>query len=246
MNRKIEKILKRNDDIYERLLNGESSLGLAKKYGITQARINMIKNEVRAKREYPDEIYDLCLNHVDAFNICGKVTSLLHKNGIDTVDQLIAKPIEEIKCISGVGEKFEIIIKSMIDQINEERATPNLKMVLCLARHITPPVDGSVFPYKLKNLTNIEELETQARSSIWNMCYEKYKQGKKGYIYTVKKELSTSLLIDNRLHIDLYVTGLTVALCSVINVCLRENIKLTLWHHDRSIDKYYPQDLAVE
>lgn len=42
-------------------------------------------------------------------------------------------------------------------------------------------------------------------------------------------------------YIDLYVTGLTVALISVINVCIDNNIELTLYHYDIESGEYYPQ-----
>ena len=44
--------------------------------------------------------------------------------------------------------------------------------------------------------------------------------------------------------VNLYVTGLTVALVAVINVCHREGIMLTLWHYDRDSGNYYPQSVA--
>ena len=44
--------------------------------------------------------------------------------------------------------------------------------------------------------------------------------------------------------LNLYVTGLSVALVAVINVCHREGIMLTLWHYDRDSGNYYPQSVA--
>ena len=44
--------------------------------------------------------------------------------------------------------------------------------------------------------------------------------------------------------LNLYVTGLSVALVAVINVCHREGIMLTLWHYDRNSGNYYPQSVA--
>lgn len=42
-------------------------------------------------------------------------------------------------------------------------------------------------------------------------------------------------------HLRLYVTGLTVALVAVINVCHEKCIKLTLMHFDRGSGNYYQQ-----
>lgn len=45
--------------------------------------------------------------------------------------------------------------------------------------------------------------------------------------------------------LDLYVTGLTVALVEVINYAIKNNIALTLWHFDRETGEYYPQPVAT-
>lgn len=44
-------------------------------------------------------------------------------------------------------------------------------------------------------------------------------------------------------ELTLYVTGLTVALVSVINICKELSIKLTLMHYDKSTGGYYPQEV---
>lgn len=43
--------------------------------------------------------------------------------------------------------------------------------------------------------------------------------------------------------LDLYVTGLTVALISVLNACRQLGIVVTLYHYDRKEDNYYPQQV---
>jgi hypothetical protein len=40
---------------------------------------------------------------------------------------------------------------------------------------------------------------------------------------------------------NLYVTGLTVALVAVINACRMYHIKLVLWHYNRDTNRYFPQ-----
>lgn len=40
---------------------------------------------------------------------------------------------------------------------------------------------------------------------------------------------------------NLYVTGLTVALVAVINACRVYHIKLILWHYNRDTNRYFPQ-----
>jgi hypothetical protein len=46
---------------------------------------------------------------------------------------------------------------------------------------------------------------------------------------------------DEERSMNLYVTGLTVALVSVINVCRMYHIKLILWHYNKNTNRYFPQ-----
>ena len=46
--------------------------------------------------------------------------------------------------------------------------------------------------------------------------------------------------------LDLYVTGLTVALVEVINYATKNNIALTLWHYNRDTGNYYSQSVATD
>ena len=43
--------------------------------------------------------------------------------------------------------------------------------------------------------------------------------------------------------IYLFVTGLTMALVSVINACKTKGIKLVLMHYDRETNSYFPQEV---
>lgn len=43
--------------------------------------------------------------------------------------------------------------------------------------------------------------------------------------------------------VELYVTGLTVALTTVIRYCYNEGLNLILWHYDKEKDNYYAQIL---
>ena len=47
------------------------------------------------------------------------------------------------------------------------------------------------------------------------------------------------------LHIDLYVTGLTMALGEVINACVMEHRTLSLWHYNKKTDSYKEQKLII-
>lgn len=88
-------------------------------------------------------------------------------------------------------------------------------MALCESRHDIPQaVDGSIFGNTI-NPMDVCGLEEVAYNKL---------EGVK--------------------VLNLYVTGLSVALVAVINVCHRENIMLTLWHYDRDSGNYYPQSVA--
>ena len=48
------------------------------------------------------------------------------------------------------------------------------------------------------------------------------------------------------LELDLYVTGLTVALIEVINFCNLYGVGLVLYHYDKLLDIYYKQDVYLD
>lgn len=86
------------------------------------------------------------------------------------------------------------------------------KLTLCEGRHEMPTeVGGAIFPHKINPL-DVEGLEKIASDKLAD-CTE----------------------------LTLYVTGLTVALVAVINVCRQNNIGLTLMHFDRATGNYYQQ-----
>ena len=85
-------------------------------------------------------------------------------------------------------------------------------MELCKGRHeIRDAIDGAVFPNTLDPL-DVQAMDLMAEQSIGQ--------------------------ID---ELDLYVTGLSVALTSVINYCRRKSVKLTLYHYNKETGDYYPQ-----
>jgi hypothetical protein len=43
--------------------------------------------------------------------------------------------------------------------------------------------------------------------------------------------------------LTVYVTGLTVALVEVINICHEKGVRLTLMHFDRETSTYFPQEI---
>lgn len=87
-------------------------------------------------------------------------------------------------------------------------------MELCAGRHKTPALDGAIFENEISDPTNLTYMRDVANEKLYD-CEE----------------------------LDLYVTGLTVALIEVINACLDYRIPLTLWHYDKNTDGYYKQEL---
>lgn len=87
-------------------------------------------------------------------------------------------------------------------------------MALCEGRHEIPQaVDGSIFGNTIDPL-DPNGLQAEAKSKL--------------------RELDIKSL-------DLYVTGLTVALISVLNACRELEIEVTLYHYDRESGNYCPQ-----
>ena len=91
-------------------------------------------------------------------------------------------------------------------------------MSLCKGRHEIPEaVDGSIFGTEVDPL-NVEGLQAQA--------------------------METLSALEIR-HLDLYVTGLTVALIAALNACRSLGITVSLWHFNRDTGKYYSQDVEA-
>nr|DAI63657.1 MAG TPA: hypothetical protein [Caudoviricetes sp.] len=103
---------------------------------------------------------------------------------------------------------------SAIPQVEVEKVTAS--MSLCLGRHAIPEaVDGAIYPTEVNPL-EVGELESQAMRVLSAMHIA---------------------------YLNLYVTGLTVALIAVLNVCHEMGIHVTLYHYDRESGKYYAQEV---
>ena len=88
-------------------------------------------------------------------------------------------------------------------------------MELCKGRHSTPATDGAIFETEVNPL-DVTALESQAKERLESL---------------------------NITRLNLYVTGLTVALIAVLNAARELGIKVTLWHFDRESGKYYSQEV---
>ena len=91
-----------------------------------------------------------------------------------------------------------------------------LTLGLCEGRHSIPEVQDYIFSNNI-NPTNLSEMA--------ETCHNRLKECN---------------------QLDLYVTGLTVALVSVINYCCINHIPLTLYHFDRETNSYYPQYVKTQ
>jgi hypothetical protein len=87
----------------------------------------------------------------------------------------------------------------------------NLTLGLCKGRHEIPQVTEYIFP-TIVDPTNLEDMMNRTHEAL-NDC----------------------------LHLDLYVTGLSVALATVISYCIINYIPLTLYHYNTTTNSYYQQ-----
>lgn len=121
-----------------------------------------------------------------------------------------------------------------------------LNMALCADRHDIPQAtDGYIFR-KIENITDIYHLESLAFQSLWSQC--RLKEWLK-YASSIFPDLDNTEKEDwlaippNKIHLNLYVTGLTPALIAALNVCKDEKIGVTLYHYDRSTNGYFTQEV---
>lgn len=111
-----------------------------------------------------------------------------------------------------------------------------LNLALCGDRHEIPhATEGYIFE-TINNITSPKSLEETAFSRLWSIAYNE------GYVIPSDDD-EYQLYISNDVHINLYVTGLTVALIAVLNVCRAEGLSVTLWHYDKITNNYFSQEV---
>lgn len=92
-----------------------------------------------------------------------------------------------------------------------------VNVALCESRHEIPEAtDGAIYPAEIANPMDFGVLREIARDSL------------------------TPAFVDGVKTVNVYVTGLTPALLSVINYCRECNVKCVTYHYDRSSGKYLP------
>lgn len=87
-----------------------------------------------------------------------------------------------------------------------------IKIGLIKGRHDIQGINDYIFEGDIKDVT-----DTQAMAD------------------TVAKKLESAS------SVDVFVTGLTVALIEVVNFAIFNNLPLTLWHFNRDTGNYFPQ-----
>lgn len=90
-----------------------------------------------------------------------------------------------------------------------------LKLGLCAGRHTIDGIQGYIFE-EIRDVTAV--------GTLFNEAYAKLKELENG-------------------KLELYVTGLTVALIEVLNACRFLNIKMELYHFNRETNNYFRQDV---
>ena len=119
----------------------------------------------------------------------------------------------------------------------------NLKIGVCKGRH-EMPVNAFIFGGEISPelLTNPEELEELALDSLLELtglkcaCGHTHPQGHDGYCHLCSWDMLPTVNT-----IDLYVTGLTVAVFAVVNAAKTLDIEVTLYHFDREPGEYFAQ-----
>ena len=122
-----------------------------------------------------------------------------------------------------------------------------LNLSLCKGRHDIPQaVDGAIFSSEISCITDVQGLENKAFHNIWNAAYRHFRNNESGFLRNVPDGEwyeENELELVPGLKINLYVTGLTVALIAALNVCKGNKVDVTLWHYDRESGNYFPQDV---
>lgn len=114
------------------------------------------------------------------------------------------------------------IIRSKYESKMEVEAR---RIALCEGRHEIPQAEhGYLFADgEIADVTDVKKLETLAIEKV-------------DRLRPVGKNLT----------IDLYVTGLSVALVAAINACAALDVPLCLWHYNRDTGDYFPQVVKME
>ena len=161
-----------------------------------------------------------------------------------TVESFILENLNNLKLtyISEEGENTASLME-LETAVNQAR-TPELQKFL--VKKCIPFEDGTII-VSVKQLRKRKKIEKK----IFTLCEGRHKMPEEveGVIFANsinpldvnEMEKIASDKLEGIQFLKLYVTGLSVALVAVVNVCHQKNIKLVLMHFDRETEDYYPQ-----
>ena len=99
---------------------------------------------------------------------------------------------------------------------------------LCENRH-KMPVKEYIFK-DIPNPSDIEKIEEEAFIWVYKHCLE-------------TQLINVFTFLKGKHELVIYVTGLTVALTSILKVCQAYDVKVTLMHYDKDNDNYIKQEM---
>lgn len=105
---------------------------------------------------------------------------------------------------------------------------------------IPSKIDGYIFDY-IDDITEIKTMQTIAMLSIEGNLERKHMLPKKKW-YSIFQDKEDRY---KGIHINLYNTGFTSMLLSVLNVCYAYGISVTCYHWDRKNQRFFPQEVYV-
>lgn len=117
-----------------------------------------------------------------------------------------------------------------------------LKMSLCEGyRPVPEAVDGPIFHHNIMDPMDQKALDQTAYDGIWFAAMVHDKKGEWGYIDVDNGKME--YILDPYLSLDLYVNGSPIELITVLNVCRREEIHITIYQYDNGTNSYFKQEL---
>lgn len=93
-----------------------------------------------------------------------------------------------------------------------------LKIGVCKGRH-EMPCDFYIFGSEIKDPTDVKSLELEAEASI------------------------SALVKDSNTRLEIYITGLTVAVIAVLKTAIKYSVNVVAMHYDTRTGKYYEQKI---
>ena len=110
----------------------------------------------------------------------------------------------------------------------EVKGMERIAVELFKGRHKFEDIEGCIFNKELRDVKNMYYMQMSIKKAVDALMK---RHGVREY---------------RDIELDVYVTGLTVALVEVINFCSLYDIKLVLYHYDKYTKNYYTQDVYLK